>query len=338
MELSHRPESTTPLPSYPYYHMETPASIGGGNSEITVPGGELIENTYPAVETPAGTKDTPPQTDASREVGVPEEQREVSEQDTPFPEIWTIDNSAASALHQELSSVAPKVHARVAARLEQVIAHATKTYKDYLPDETIQRIPGLADRTIIMDDERFTNFFGAWYGDNGQASPTANGLYSSNGDIIAVRDLTDYWQQQQKMTAQLVSTPGVRDLAHAKQIMENIGYAETVTHEAYHHLQDPSLPTFFQENGAYYYQQTTAESLNFGRLDSDERAKITDFYKNLIDKYGDDVHKLFFGTLNNTERRTEILAEYTPQKITEIFPKQVSQKVLADLEDSSTAN
>jgi hypothetical protein len=99
---------------------------------------------------------------------------------------------------------------------------------------------------------------------------------------------------------------------------------------------------------AYFYERQLREQSPYGiTIATTEEERFAPFYQSLLEKYGDDVHKLFFGSLEdeltakrvedirseiqnplgeldqdtgNQNRREKILSEFTPEVLNELFP------------------
>jgi hypothetical protein len=78
-------------------------------------------------------------------------------------------------------------------------------------------------------------------------------------------------------------------------------------HDIVHQYQNMSLPAWFVEAGAYYYQF----HCNQGGLTPEDigQQKTINFFQSLVDKYGDGVHRLSFGLPVSRLRKIQILTE-----------------------------
>lgn len=73
--------------------------------------------------------------------------------------------------------------------------------------------------------------------------------------------------------------------------------------------------------GAEYYAEQICASLGyqygiFGGYGEKPKA----FYKDLLEKYGDDLHRVFFGSQMDHEITDQVLNEFTVEKTKELFP------------------
>lgn len=98
---------------------------------------------------------------------------------------------------------------------------------------------------------------------------------------------------------------------NAKNYVRQTTNRYLLSHEIAHMYQDPNLPVWFMECGAHYYARTLMMEKGWGKFDTEDYIRLSNFYQTLVGKYGEDVHKLFFGQLDDKSRREEILAEFT---------------------------
>ena len=74
-------------------------------------------------------------------------------------------------------------------------------------------------------------------------------------------------------------------------------------HESFHGIQDDSLTHLIRETSANYY---TLKYLGIEPTDGYFKLH-KDYYENLLEQFGNDLHKLVFGSLPDESRKTEIL-------------------------------
>lgn len=253
----------------------------------------------------------------------------------PASEQEPIDTETMDTLQMELSSIPPHIQAVIKRGVQKVVDYAATTYGEFLPAATKDTVPHIADRTIVMSPDDFNAFFGVWDGSDEDPGEETGGVYFSESGIIAIKDSTDAYKNVEpseinRITQQFInegklppSTP-LPAVGQAHPVVKNaIASAvcdETIAHEPYHALQDSTVPTHFLETGAHHYQTITGKALGMGNVDTTYKEACTAFYTDLLNKYGGDVHKLFFGSLNNDARRDQILAEFTSEKIKTLFP------------------
>lgn len=110
----------------------------------------------------------------------------------------------------------------------------------------------------------------------------------------------------------------------AKTLATWIALTDYLTHEIVHQYQDSTLPGYFLEFGARYYQRQLTDNLKIGHILEDLAEKRILIYKELIDQFGEDVHKIFFGKQNEVDetKKLAILAK-SWIKGPELFPEGI---------------
>lgn len=100
------------------------------------------------------------------------------------------------------------------------------------------------------------------------------------------------------------------DLTKAKAYLDRFYFQTIHSHESAHACQGDSIPNWFAEIAARYYQIETMKTI-YGEnmLTTDEDSASNQFYKVLINKYGEDVHKYFFGNEIDSDTRRSIKVE-----------------------------
>ncbi len=98
------------------------------------------------------------------------------------------------------------------------------------------------------------------------------------------------------------------DEVTAKKKFGQLFFLHNLTHEEVHQYQSKSLPNLFSEGGAHYYQRELKAKLGFGYVANELTEIQNRAYRILIDVYGDDVHRVYFGQKMDCRKREEILA------------------------------
>lgn len=202
-------------------------------------------------------------------------------------------------------------------------------YGDYLAHPRSSE--ELAHRFLLTDQETHSLFFDQWlfslesrlplekYHSDGQSHMR----YFSNAEGgFAIGYVADAWSKvKPKERARLIKNLGDETTAENLTILFNLAY--TLLHEMVHFYQDPHLPLWFMETGAYFYAHDifTRKSF-FNRTTSlgDDLRRVVKFHQYLIKKHGPDVHHLSFGTPIHSRKERAILAEMTPARLKKVFP------------------
>ena len=79
--------------------------------------------------------------------------------------------------------------------------------------------------------------------------------------------------------------------------------------------------SYMSEIGVRFYTRSTIDSLDLARFVNESGVELScDYYQKIIDLYGDDVHKVFFGKKIATEKKRVILAHFTKEMTANILP------------------
>ena len=133
--------------------------------------------------------------------------------------------------------------------------------------------------------------------------------------LIMDRDIgaKKYNQTWTDTISQLAQTRYNDDKKEAEAFLTYLILTVYTAHEMVHGYSDLSLPVAFKEYGARYYTKKVAEGcLEVFGADFFEKPRdltMRNKYAQLVEKYGDDVHKLFFGTLKDSRLKYKILAQ-----------------------------
>ena len=105
----------------------------------------------------------------------------------------------------------------------------------------------------------------------------------------------------------------------AKRILQSMVAHWLVLHEISHVYENRGLPLWFAEAGAYHYSRQSMKEHKWGGIRSQHEA-AADFYQELLAKYGDDVHKIFFGQIEDKLVKQKVFSEFTEEKKNALFP------------------
>ncbi len=234
------------------------------------------------------------------------------------------DKEVSDTLKLEASIATPrqdKLVREVAVNINNEIIHQ---YGSYIPQETIVKVGGVEERILITNTETFEQFHYEWDKITTDRSrlyyPEVTATVFTNGQVMAFEDPTKAWQRLSKET-QVDAISRFGSEAEARGVVAFTAIADFLCHEVVHQYQDENLPKFFKELGAYFYQRQIATALHFSFLIFDLDEARIQYYNSLLNRFGEDVHKIFFGSLLDSKRRTEILSSVTKDDINELFPE-----------------
>lgn len=99
------------------------------------------------------------------------------------------------------------------------------------------------------------------------------------------------------------------DVKKTRSFVERYYFQTIHSHESAHASSDESIPNYFQEIGARYYQIETMKTIyGENELFTSNDVKNHNFYNELISKFGDAVHSYFFGGETDSRTRRKLLA------------------------------
>jgi hypothetical protein len=176
---------------------------------------------------------------------------------------------------------------------------------------------------LVLDSDGYKEFQNHWL-DKGHQSTSYVDLNQSSGRAyVSVAGnffiLHDFWGQiPDEDKPRIISSYGGED--NAKTEVNNL-LGKLVATEEIVHLYQSHNPLWFYESGAQWYTRDLlsdeSDLLNQSLFVFE---KTANFYQKLIDKYGENIHKMFFGSLDNKELEKSILGEFTGDVIKDLFP------------------
>lgn len=189
-------------------------------------------------------------------------------------------------------------------------------YRKYIPAATFKKVEGAEERILVLDPNEYDYLYSEL---NGHAPPSQAGVAIRQGNLIALR-YPRQWDILEEESKQRVT-----EVYGSEEIAENtynvIAFETAVIHEILHKFQDDSLPEPFMELAVCYYERQMNHELNtLGTLSNPDIEARVDFYQQLINVYGDDVHKTFFGSIQNAAQKAVILGSLTTEIIGRILP------------------
>ncbi len=234
---------------------------------------------------------------------------------------FTADSDLVDSLKLDMSDLTPgqdKVVNEVANKIQNTIVD---TYKEFIPSSSLYHADSVNDRVIVSDTPAFQEMYANWASDSDGNYPdkSIRAAYFPEGKIIAFDDPNRIWElYADDAKAEAIKVFGSEE--KAKENVASIAFFDYLTHEICHQYQDLTLPEPFVEISARYYQRETLTKMKYGYIIADHDEERIGFYKSLIEKYGDDVHKLAFGKEIDTAKKKVILNTFTPEEIARLFP------------------
>lgn len=234
---------------------------------------------------------------------------------------FVADSAMMDELRLEWSAVSPELN-NLLAKLGTSIIEALETmYGEYIPEETLEQSAGIVDRLLCIAPDRYQDFIDTWYPDTPKRGGKSQGTFHPGyGRIVTFQNPAEIIKSvEEVLTEQQMEQAGGR-----KNVQKNLllmYFPNVLGHEIIHEYFAASSSLPFNESGTEYYSQQlhTKIRLPYGYLVG-YGDKPKTFYAELVEKYGDDVHRTFFGSPVTYQTRRQITREFTPEEVKELFP------------------
>ncbi len=225
---------------------------------------------------------------------------------------YTADRETVDSLKAAISDLSPAQELEVR-RLGVIIEGRLQgLYQTYIPSHRIEELSGIADRILVTNKTMFHRFMSAW-SKHARSSDATIGTVYREGSIIHLVNTRRVWNMmpesfQQEFSQQISDQPSAAQDIFAEMLLVN-----NLAHEMAHVYQYPILPRAFTECGARYYSRAISQDLGMPYLYVDLDEERIAFYETLINRFGEGVHGVFFGSETNYKRASTILAEATEE-------------------------
>lgn len=230
------------------------------------------------------------------------------------------------ALKMEVSALSPAEDVELRTEAESANTTFQQLYGKYCRPQPEGE--ELSKRVIMTDKAHAGRFMQAWFPEVSEFISYTNSsdmtAYGDRQGELIIGTPIDIWPLvPQDTKEEWIARDGSEE--NAEKIINEVVQYNLLAHELSHLYQDASLPLPFQECGAYYYGREIAEHDrgSFRNKPMDARAN---FYKDLLYIYGEDVHRLFFGTLKDVDKTQRILNMFVPNVVRELFPEMPEEK------------
>ncbi len=215
-----------------------------------------------------------------------------------YPFTLPMPQEDAESLKLEASVLSPVEAKKIEAVATVISQTINAEYSRFIPQATMEANIDLGKRVIVTDDS--VAFEQAWsLHDTTSTTPQhLTGVSFQFGGIITVLDPEKKWSTYcSHCKAQDIQRLGSE--AAAKEQYKVNYLTTTIAHEEAHQYQDFSNPGVFRELGAYYYAAEISKRLGQRPHGDHFAGKRYDAYATLVRKYGDEVHRVFFGSVEN---------------------------------------
>jgi hypothetical protein len=239
-----------------------------------------------------------------------------------------IERDFADTLKIEASGLSPKKETQVKKYIGVVKESIEKQFGQYFSPETSDKIKGIEDRVIAFaDKEGFSEYVRGMFGQPDRQVNYIVGLHTkaARGDLSVIQPVGGYSTKGEEELETLAKSWKVSK-EQARRDVQLTEFKNTLVHEILHGYQDETLSHFFAECAVPYYvdkvmRDVKDSAIRFYRWD-ERIAK----YNDLIKKYGDGVHRLFFGSNKNPLLKAKVYGEFGPATLKMLFPKRIHRR------------
>ncbi|HSX40826.1 MAG TPA: hypothetical protein VLF68_04395 [Candidatus Saccharimonadales bacterium] len=238
---------------------------------------------------------------------------------------YTADRDLVDSLKLEVSTQAPSQDSALKRTAATIVKTLERSYGSYIPASKLEELDGIPDRILMTDGESLRAVGTYWHEERKGRQNTEYmiGTVYREGSIVHITDPRNIWDGLSPDNKKMLMGDGVESGEVMKRGYIGLILATELTHEIVHLYQAPMLPETFFECGARWYTEAILKMQEYSSILSLGDQERIDFYQTLLDRYGDDVHHLFFNNSLGFERRTEILEEITPELSEQLFPAEI---------------
>ncbi len=228
----------------------------------------------------------------------------------------------ADTLKIEASGLSPHQETQVKEYVKVVKESVERQYGKYFGPQTLEQVKGIEDRVITFGDkESFTEYArGSLFSQPNRDLSHLVGLHTrkANGDLSVVQPVEGY-PTRTGVQKEPVAESWKGTNKNAQQDDQLTEFKDTLVHEIVHGYQDDRLPSYFMECAVPYYVDKVLHDVPDSALRFYKQDKRIERYDNLIKKYGESVHRLFFGSNIDSNLREKILATFKPSLVNRIL-------------------
>lgn len=242
-------------------------------------------------------------------------------------ENFVLDKDQRDSLKLELS-ILPSADQEVLVGIAGTIkSNFINRFRDYIPEATINKTSDLEKRVILTDKDAYDVFIRHWPLKKKKISSNDGKLFEKGhlttlGDLALINDPAVWWDHLFTPSAQQQFIERFGSESKARQIIAGTVFS-TIAHEMIHSFQDSKLGNgIFAECGTRFYERIVVRDTKLSYISSPLDDFLIDFYQHLLDEFGDDVHKVFFGLLDDPHKRDSILKLCTEEELIRVSPER----------------
>lgn len=197
----------------------------------------------------------------------------------------------------------------------------------FIPEETKEKIPQTLRKIVSVDS--VPEVVSAWNPESTTDFTNTFAALTKNSKvtILPTEKIWEGLSQEKKDSISLALSSHAQRLGVSIEEFFNLSYLlNHAGHEFSHAISagssEDGLPELFKEVGADYYGEYMSSALLGESIIPTESKERIYFYKGLISQYGDDVHRLFFGTDVDQRIKSRILGEIDQETAKRLHPSR----------------
>lgn len=205
-------------------------------------------------------------------------------------------------------------------------------FGSYIPEATRERARTISYTTFAVDnpirsssvlngESDFAIEFSDHVTDISGTYPFASTVHLNGVSFIFVQDTNTWWDHVPPESRKEIFEDFPNE-TEAKNPLAVLYYIYNLAHELGHVYHNPRLPKEFSELTAEFI----AQEISVPQWEDD----VTVFVRGLVQKYGQDVYRVMFGTCRNPITRFRILRELTSQKYQQLMPERAQRDYAVD--------
>lgn len=209
------------------------------------------------------------------------------------------------AYRSECQSVTHVEQGQVREMAFDIQQHFLQEFGQFVHPKSIRLNRNISERVIVASDlELIFNSLGVSQAKIDEDSNEINGFADFPTGLIFIED-------RLRIADDLIGRGYplfiVDDLTGVSSDLVVGSQGSTIAHEIVHQYQDKELPRLFQEMSAFFYEDEIVGDESEIELSEMLKIVLANGYEQLLEHFGEDVHKLSFGLLADFQCRREIL-------------------------------
>lgn len=239
---------------------------------------------------------------------------------------FVADANLMDELRAQYSVFSPEGERHLTDLAEAVNGSLTERYDRFIPDDVLDYSAGIVDRFLCVSQSDYHGLYQLWDNPSGEIKDeveSSRGFFEAeNGRIIVFAEPPFWNPSPDPSPEEQMALEKVGGVENIRRRIATTYFVNMLAHEIVHEYHEDDLPFSISEAGTDYYAENISAQfgVTYGYIIGYGDAPKA-FYAELVSKYGDDMHKLFFGSPINPQIEQQIHGEFTSEKKKELFPE-----------------